>query len=32
LEAKLLDAGEQLENVSLERMDAGWDEAKAHGL
>jgi len=32
LETQLLEAGEQLENVSLERMDAGWDEAKAQGL
>ena len=32
LEAQFLEAGEQLENVSLERMDAGWDEAKAQGL
>ena len=32
LEAQLLEAGEQIENVSLERMDAGWDEAKAQGL
>ena len=32
LENQLLEAGEQLENVSLERMDAGWDAAKAHGL
>ena len=32
LESQLLEAGEQLENVSLERMDAGWDAAKAQGL
>jgi len=32
LETQLLEAGEQLGNVSLERMDAGWDEAKAQGL
>jgi ATP diphosphatase len=32
LEAKLLAAGEELENVSLERMDAGWNEAKEQGL
>jgi ATP diphosphatase len=32
LETQLLEAGEQLENVSLERMDAGWNEAKAQGL
>ena len=32
LEAQLLEAGEQIENVSLERMDAGWDDAKAQGL
>jgi len=32
LEVQLLEAGEQIENVSLERMDAGWDEAKAQGL
>lgn len=32
LETQLLDAGEQLENVSLERMDAGWHAAKAAGL
>jgi len=32
LEKQLLDAGEQLDDVSLERMDAGWDAAKAHGL
>jgi len=32
LETQLLEAGEQLENVSLERMDAGWNAAKAQGL
>ena len=32
LEAQILASGEQLENVSLERMDAGWNEAKAQGL
>ncbi len=32
LEAQLLAVGEDLENVSLERMDAGWDAAKAAGL
>jgi ATP diphosphatase len=32
LETQMLEAGEQLGNVSLERMDAGWDEAKAQGL
>ena len=32
LEAQILASGEQLENVSLEHMDAGWNEAKAQGL
>ena len=32
LETQLQEAGEQLENVSLERMDAGWEAAKAAGL
>jgi ATP diphosphatase len=32
LEKQLLDAGEELGNVSLERMDAGWHAAKAQGL
>lgn len=32
LEAQFLASGEELENVTLERMDAGWDEAKAQGL
>lgn len=32
LEAQILVSGEQLENVSLERMGAGWNEAKAQGL
>ena len=32
LETQFIEAGEQLENVSLERMDAGWNEAKAQGL
>ena len=32
LEAQLLEAGEPLENASLERMEAGWDAAKVAGL
>jgi len=32
LEKQFLEAGEALEEVSLERMDAGWDAAKLQGL
>ena len=32
LEAQIVEAGEPLEEVGLERMEAGWKAAKAAGL
>ena len=32
LETQLVEAGESLESVDLERMEAGWKAAKVAGL
>jgi ATP diphosphatase len=32
LETQIIEAGEALENASLETMEAGWQQAKSKGL